>query len=693
LGNEPRVPTADRPIYPFTAIVGQERMRIALLLHAVHPGLGGVLVRGEKGTAKSTAVRALARLLPAIDSVSDCPFGCDPSDMTAACDSCASRLRAGEPLPQTQRSVPLVELPLGATEDRVLGSLDLEAAIQHGRRQFEPGLLARANRGILYVDEVNLLADYLVDILLDAAAMGRNYVEREGISESHPASFMLVGTMNPEEGDLRPQFLDRFALVAEVEGLADPELRAQAVRRRIQFETNPRAFVATFEESERAERQRVEQARELLGSVVVPESILTLIVRICSEFDVDGLRADLAIYRAATALAAYAGRAEVDAEDVRTAAELALPHRRRRRPFEETGLDTAELDRLIDGSGSASEAPQGDTPSDSRPDSAGEIAPPTQAPTGGPSVPNAPTASDRPPPTSRVSAPDGVPQPIALPTLGHRRRTIQSGGRGSAAERDRHGHASGSAPPTTDHFELALAASLRAAAPQQLSRRAVPAKTMVVMTASDLRERVRQGRASSLVLFVVDASGSMGARDRMATTKTAVMGYLLDAYRRRDRIAVVAFRGRTAELILPPTNSVELAEKCLRFLPTGGTTPLAAGLDLAQATIERATASNSRVSPMLVLVSDGKANVAEHGLGPWESARKSAERVRKHGWQAVVLNTERGKAGSGLGKALAAALGADHVPLDVLVAQGWAGVASPGSRQAHAGTSRGGEGR
>src|SRR5581483_5405840 len=271
----PATPT--RPVYPFTALVAQERMKRALILNTVNPRLGGVLIRGEKGTAKSTAVRGLANLLPELTVVADCPYGCDPNDHATACESCRER---HEP-PRQRRKVPLVALPVGATEDRVVGTLDLERAIQEGRRRFEPGLLASANRGILYIDEVNLLNDHLVDVLLDAAAMGVNYVEREGISVEHPSHFILVGTMNPEEGDLRPQLLDRFALAVEVEGLNDPAARAEVVRRRIAFEQDPLAFAAQWEAAEAAERARILAARALLPEVRLDDRMLGLITQLC----------------------------------------------------------------------------------------------------------------------------------------------------------------------------------------------------------------------------------------------------------------------------------------------------------------------------------------------------------------------------------------------------------------------------
>lgn len=655
---------AERPIYPFTALVGEPPMRTALLLHAVHPGLGGVLIRGEKGTAKSTAVRALARLLPAVEAVADCPFGCDPADPDAACDSCAERLAGPERPAVAKRPVPVVELPIGATEDRVLGSLDLETAIQSGVRRFEPGLLARANRGILYVDEVNLLGDHLVDILLDAAAMGRNYVEREGVSFSHPASFMLIGTMNPEEGELRPQLLDRFALAVEVEGLRDPRDRAEAVRRRIAFESNPHSFAEAWAAAEEQERERLARARAALPAVSLSEPMLDLIARICTEFQVDGLRADLAIYRAAVALAAYAGRDSVEPRDVRTAAELALPHRRRRQPFEETGLDTDRLDELLGESANGREQKTSD-PQGRDGSRQGLGTEPARSATperrdGSAGAKSSPTRESRSEP--------GRPLHLPLPALSRRPRESERSGRRRAAGRNRQGAPSSAARPMDERFELSLAATLRAAAPFQPARRAIGSGPAVRILPDDLRERTRRGRAFALVVFAVDASGSMGARDRMAATKAAIMGYLLDAYRRRDRVALVTFRGDGAETILPPTNSVEIAERRLRSLPTGGRTPLAAGLERARTLTERALRGPRPGSPLLILVSDGRANAAGPDADPWRATIEEAARIRRHSWPVVVLDTEKGRAGAGLGRALAGALGGQHYPLDSLMA-------------------------
>ena len=332
--------SSKNPIYPFSAIVGQDHMRLALILNAINAGIGGVLIRGEKGTGKSTAARGLAALLPEIEVAAGAPYAFGP-------DEVPNDLWQNEATDSEMRPVQIVNLPLGATEDRVLGTLDFERALQKGERHFEAGLLAQAHRGILYIDEVNLLGDHIVDVLLDAAAMGRNIVERESVSVSHPAKFILVGTMNPEEGDLRPQLLDRFGLAVELAGSTDLEERAEIVRRRLAFEANPDGFSAKFAETEAEIRQQIVAARALLPSVQLDDSLLNLISRIALAFEVEGMRADLVIYKTARTIAAWFGRENVTMEDVSTAAELALPHRRRRQPFEKQGMEQERLDDVI----------------------------------------------------------------------------------------------------------------------------------------------------------------------------------------------------------------------------------------------------------------------------------------------------------------------------------------------------------
>jgi magnesium chelatase subunit I len=329
--------------YPFSAIVGQEPMKTALLLNAVNPRLGGVLIRGEKGTAKSTAVRALAALLPEVDVVAGCPFGCNPADSGGLCSACSERAS----LPVARRRVRVVDLPVGATEDRVLGTLDIETAIRKGERRFEPGILAEANGGFLYVDEVNLLDDHLVDVLLDSAAMGRNMVEREGVSFSHPARFVLVGTMNPEEGELRPQLLDRFALCVSVEGIADVDARMEVVRRRAAYDDDREAFARSWQEADAALAVRITDARKVLPAVVIEDDMLRRIAETSLSLGVDGHRADIVMLQAARTLAALAGRDRVALDDVREASRMALPHRMRRKPFQKPGEDTAKLASLF----------------------------------------------------------------------------------------------------------------------------------------------------------------------------------------------------------------------------------------------------------------------------------------------------------------------------------------------------------
>src|SRR5512135_1078665 len=323
------------PIFPFTAIVNQEKMKRALVLNAINPLIGGVLIRGERGTAKSTAVRALAALLPEINVVADCPFSCNPFEKDRLCDNCRARVARGEELPVARRKVRLVDLPVSATEDRVVGTLDIEQAIKKGEKKFEPGVLAAANRGILYVDEVNLLDDHVVDLLLDSAAMGVNVVEREGISFQHPAQFVLVGTMNPEEGELRPQLLDRFGLAVEIRGIPDPDARVEIIERRLAYEQNPETFATEWMTAEAKLSQEIEKARESLPKVTHSQVDLYAIAELSAGLEVDGHRADLVILKGARAHAALVQRTAIAEEDILLAAELALPHRMKRKAFQD----------------------------------------------------------------------------------------------------------------------------------------------------------------------------------------------------------------------------------------------------------------------------------------------------------------------------------------------------------------------
>lgn len=360
------------PIFPFTAIVGQERMKRALILNAVDTRIGGVLIRGERGTAKSTAARALAALLPNVKIVQDCRFGCDPEKPSTWCTECRERADGNKKLPVAERATPFINLPVSATEDRVVGTLDIEKAIQKGERHFEPGVLASANRGLLYIDEVNLLDDHVVDILLDSAAMGVNTVEREGISFAHPARFILVGTMNPEEGDLRPQLLDRFALSVDIVGIRDARERMTIMERNIAFERDPEAFRKQWLAKEEELSRQIARARELVDQVTYTSRDLLSIAALTASLNVDGHRADMVILKSARAQAAFEGRTKINDHDIALAAELALPHRIKRTPFQQAELTTEQLQERIEQLAGQSMPSEAEEESESRQESASE---------------------------------------------------------------------------------------------------------------------------------------------------------------------------------------------------------------------------------------------------------------------------------------------------------------------------------
>lgn len=669
-----------RLIYPFSAIVGQENMKKGLLLNAINTKIGGVLLRGEKGTAKSIAVRALAQLLPMIDVVPDCPFLCESHSLDELCDTCASnmavcdactakmvicdacaaRILAGEKLGSAKRQVPVVELPIGATEDRVVGTLDIEKAIKTGEKHFEPGLLAAANRGILYIDEVNLLDDHLVDVLLDAAAMGVNFVEREGISFSHPAQFILVGTMNPEEGELRPQLLDRFGLAVEVKGIPDQEARAEVVRRRIAFERDAISFAAAWENEQERIRQRVMEAKNLLPKVQLSEEMLNLITQICIDFAVDGHRADIVIHKTAVTIAAYHGKTEVNEDDVREAAELALLHRRRRQPFEEPKLNQQQLEESIE----RWHQEQENQPQDEREDN--QALPPSDPP---PHNDTDDSPDDREEPEREQvfeADPPYKVRPLITPVLDQVSRS-GAGRRSKSITSSKAGRYVDSVVPREKPTDLAFDATLRAAAPFQARRRKeTPGQNAMLIEPYDIREKVRETKVGNLIMFILDASGSMAAEERMAATKGAILSLLLDAYQRRDRVGMVVFRKGKAELVLPPTNSVELAQKLLADLPTGGRTPLAHGLKLGLDTIKEYMWRDKYALPLLILISDGKTNVSLQGDDPIEEAKAIAKEIKAANIKSIAIDTEQGFITFRLVEQICTELGGTYLRLEEL---------------------------
>ncbi|MFE0446440.1 putative cobaltochelatase [Streptomyces fungicidicus] len=659
--------------FPFTAVVGQDDLRLALLLNAVSPAVGGVLVRGEKGTAKSTAVRALSALLPEVDVVSGCRFSCDPGSPDPACPD-------GPHAPGASGSRParMVELPVGASEDRLVGALDIERALSEGVKAFEPGLLADAHRGILYVDEVNLLHDHLVDLLLDAAAMGASYVEREGVSVRHASRFLLVGTMNPEEGELRPQLLDRFGLTVEVAASREPDQRVEVVRRRLAYDDDPAGFAARWAGEEAAVRQRVVAARALLPSVRLGDGALRQIAATCAAFEVDGMRADIVMARTATALAAWAGRSDVLAEDVRQAALLALPHRRRRNPFDAPGLDEDKLDETLEEFGG--QDPGDDDPDDPGPGGGpGGQPEPGDAPGGDGDTAARPEAGEggEPRPSGAgEQSPVRAAEPFRAKVL-----SVPGLGEGAAGRRSRarteHGRTTGARRPRGALTKLHLAATVRAAAPHQRARgRSGPG---LVVRRDDLRQATREGREGNLVLFVVDASGSMAARQRMGAVKGAVLSLLLDAYQRRDKVGLVTFRGSAAEVALPPTSSVDAAAARLKSLPTGGRTPLAAGLLRAHEVLRVERLRDPARRALVVVVTDGRAT---GGPEPVALASRAARLFAAEQVASVVVDCESGPVRLGLAGRLADELGGTAVTLDELRADSIAGLVKDVQRRA-----------
>ncbi|RRQ70576.1 magnesium chelatase [Streptomyces griseofuscus] len=650
--------------FPFTAVVGQDDLRLALLLNAVSPAVGGVLVRGEKGTAKSTAVRALSALLPAVAVVPGCRFSCDPGAPDPGCPD-----GPHEAAPGGERAARMVELPVGASEDRLVGALDIERALAEGVKAFEPGLLADAHRGILYVDEVNLLHDHLVDLLLDAAAMGASYVEREGVSVRHASKFLLVGTMNPEEGELRPQLLDRFGLTVEVAASREPDQRVEVVRRRLAYDDDPAAFAARWAGEEAAVRQRIVTARELLPQVRLGDAALRQIAATCAAFEVDGMRADIVMARTATALAAWAGRTDVLAEDVRQAALLALPHRRRRNPFDAPGLDEDKLDETLEQS--AGQDGDGDDDPDG-PGGGGQPAP-ESGPEGGGDTAARPEAGEggEPRPAGAGAgeqAPVRAAEPFRTKVL-----SVPGIGEGAAGRRSRarteHGRTTGARRPQGALTKLHLAATVQAAAPYQRARgRSGPG---LVIRRDDLRQASREGREGNLVLFVVDASGSMAARQRMGAVKGAVLSLLLDAYQRRDKVGLVTFRGSGADVALPPTSSVDAAAVRLESLPTGGRTPLAAGLLKAHEVLRVERLRDPARRALLVVVTDGRAT---GGPEPVALAGRAARLFAAEQVASVVVDCESGPVRLGLAGQLAGELAGTAVTLDELRADSIAGL-------------------
>jgi magnesium chelatase subunit D len=620
-----------RKTIPFTSIVGQEDMKFALILNAVNPRIGGVLIRGDKGTAKSTAVRALADLLEEIQVVEDCPFNCDPANPEEMCDLCFQRSEKSL-IKDTSRKTPVIDLPLGATEDRVVGSLNVERAIKEGIKALEPGILAAANRGILYIDEVNLLDDHVADVLLDCSAMGVNIVEREGVSVAHPAKFILVGTMNPEEGELRPQLLDRFGLQVSVVGISDVDQRMQIAKNAESFEADPEAFAMRYQAEQWELKEKISQARNLLRKVAMSDDLLRSIASTCIDLGVKTHRAEIVITRTAKTISALEGRTEVIGEDVKKAMQLALAHRMRSRPFEPPNLNQEKLEESLkkhqkepqkdQHQGQNQQQGQKHDQKPQEPDERQQDKGQTQAAEPEEQV----YEIGQPVDVRRIDIPRKRDRMARKKTRGRRMNTLALHSRGRYLRQRL---------PLTGK-DIAIDATIRAAAPYQKVR---SGKNAIIVKSEDLREKQRVGKTSAVVLFVVDASGSMGAMQRMEGAKGAVLSMLMDSYQKRDKIGMIAFKGKEAELILPPCSSVDLALSRLQQLPTGGKTPLFAGLSRGLQILKSELLKDEETKTMMVLISDGRANVGMGGKIRNELQEISGQ-YRELGVQTIVIDTE-----------------------------------------------------
>ncbi len=705
--SQPKPPVSGSPIpvYPFTSVVGQEEMKLALLLNVIDPNVGGVLVMGHRGTGKSTAVRALADLLPLIQKVRDCSFGCDPMDTANLCADCAATLGASGKLRSVRSAVTVVDLPLGATEDRVCGTINIEKALTEGVRAFEPGLLARANRGFLYIDEVNLLEDHLVDLLLDAAVTGRNVVEREGISIEHPARFVLVGSGNPEEGELRPQLLDRFGLNVEVRTVDDLDRRVEIVERRESFERDPALFLTQSQVEQERLRRRLTGARKRFTKVKLPRPTLRRIAELCLRLKIDGHRGELTIARAARALAALEGRREVADADVRRVAPLALSHRMRRDPLEQMA-NTSRIEETLDDLFPPHQAEKQSLQNGFETDEDDSAQPQKMM--------NAQTNRDgsnkgndgrgggggedgteddgaaRPAPSStNAQLPEGASHqraftrhnPIAQTDSSRQRRNA---GRRSSfnTQRGRYARAvNHSSGGTKIAFDATVRAAALAAARGEKSRRTggqndysktnLRESSLIPINKDALRYKQFKRKAGTLFIFAIDTSGSM-ALNRIGQAKGALYRLLQKSYVERDRVALVSFRGQRAEVLLSPCHSVARARRILDALPVGGATPLSAGIS-SSIEIARRAAQSGTQSISLMIFTDGRGNVPLRGSSAFDRAtrrkligqelEKLGALVKQAGIMTLVVDTQNRFVSNNEARALALTLGGRHVSL------------------------------
>ncbi len=657
-------------IYPLAAIIGQEELKLSLLLSAVNPAIGGILIRGEKGTAKSTAVRGLIDLLPSIDVVSGCRFSCDPGKPDLFCDDCRN---ARHPLQKKRQMQRLINLPLNCTEDRIAGGIDFSRTIRNGHAVFKPGLLADANRALLYIDEVNLLDDHIVDLILDCAASGCNIVEREGFSFSHPSRFILVGTMNPEEGELRPQLLDRFGLCIEVQATEDLEERVTLLNRREEFDHNPARLLDRFEKKSAQIRKQVKDGIDRLATVRMKPGTRSFIAELCETNHVAGHRADLVMEQAALALAALEGDKEVGVKHISRIAPMVLLHR----------------SRDVEPPSPPQSQPEPDGESDEQNELQGEKPDPGEQ--GEPENKVSPATQDgeeqqekkgrrqkeeeqQKKHTSGNGEDDeqlfeiGTPFKVKKISCPKDRQIRRGQGRRSRSRISLKQGRYSRAGKEGVKGDIALDATIRAAAPYQKKR---TGSLAIKLEEGDILFKIREKRVGNLILFIVDGSGSMGARGRMSATKGAIMSLLLDAYQKRDKVAMVTFRRREAGVNLPVTNSVELAGKLLAEMAVGGRTPLSAGLVTGYREIRNYLVREPTGRPIVIILTDGKGNVSLTGESPInEMVRLANVMAQEKRAKYIVIDTEEeGLVTFGLAGKLAAALGGDFFKINDIQAE------------------------
>lgn len=606
-------------LYPFTAIVGQDQVKRALLLNVICPQIGGVLLSGQKGTAKSTIVRALGDLLP---------------------------------------NKEVITLPLNATEDRILGSIDLEKALQSGEQHFEAGILAKAHNQILYIDEVNLLSESLVNTILDVAASGVNRVEREGISHEHPCRFILVGTMNPEEGGLKPQLLDRFGFFVDVNASDNIRERVEIISQRLAYEANPQLFCKQQKEKQEILLDQINRAENKLKGIDLDDHVLQLIADVCTKAFCAGHRGDLALALGTKALAAFRNKSKVDLKEVMDVRDLALLHRLRnlQQEQQEQQNENQQEEQEQNNESSQNEKKEEDQDQKHSLDQEMDI-PPMDF--------DLPKKEEQTQKEELFDMADAYQIGNILETDKDKlQRSKGSGKRSKTKTNLKMGRYVKVKHPKGKIEDLAFDATLRAAAPFQKIRKSNDLK--VIIEPSDFRKKVREKRIGNTILFLVDASGSMGVQKRMIEAKTAVFSLLQDAYKKRDRVALMSFRGEEAEMLLPPTRSIDLAYKKLQDIKTGGRTPLALALDQMMSHLKALGVKDKELLPVIVLLTDGKANWVDGKTNPLESAYKKAEELSNEPVKIVLVDTETGFLKLGLGSNLAQKMEADYIRLDQL---------------------------